>query len=137
MACTCPPVPTNKFVSTSMQRITIPALVASVIGTVPAYGQLMPVYPVNSQPRFATQYQQPSRGNLGGGFIEALFGNGQPALPAYGGRAAYQDPEYRESLRYEMNPAYQRQVVDYGGGEKAGTIIIDTPKRFLYLVQDN
>ena len=127
-----------------MQRITIPALLVSVLGTVPAYGQLMPVYPVNPQPRFATQYPQyaPARSNLGGGFIEALFGDGQPARPAYGGRwgAAYParlDPEYRESARDEMNPVYQRQVVDYGGGEKAGTIIIDTPKRFLYLVQDN
>jgi lipoprotein-anchoring transpeptidase ErfK/SrfK len=124
-----------------MQRITIPALVASVLGTVPAYGQLMPVYPVTPQPtRLAAQYPQSPRGNLGGGFIEALFGDGQamPARPAYGG--GYQarlDPEYRESARYEMNPAYQRQVVDYAGGEQPGTIIIDTPKRFLYLVQDN
>jgi lipoprotein-anchoring transpeptidase ErfK/SrfK len=36
-----------------------------------------------------------------------------------------------------MNPMYRRQVVDYGGGEKPGTIIIDTPKRFLYLVQED
>jgi lipoprotein-anchoring transpeptidase ErfK/SrfK len=123
-----------------MQRITIPALVASVLGTVPAYGQLMPVYPVTPQPRFAAQYPQAPRGNLGGGFIEALFGDGQPARPAYGRSGAYQarlDPEYRESARYEMNPAYQRQVIEYSGGEKPGTIIIDTPKRFLYLVQDN
>ena len=31
---------------------------------------------------------------------------------------------------------YERQVVDYGGGHRAGTIVIDTPNRYLYLVQD-
>jgi lipoprotein-anchoring transpeptidase ErfK/SrfK len=30
-----------------------------------------------------------------------------------------------------------RQVVDYDGSEKPGTIIIDTPRRFLYLVQED
>ncbi len=40
-------------------------------------------------------------------------------------------------MRHEMNPLYRRQTVDYDGGEKPGTIIIDTPKRFLYLVQED
>jgi lipoprotein-anchoring transpeptidase ErfK/SrfK len=40
-------------------------------------------------------------------------------------------------MRYEMNPIYRRQVVDYDGREKPGTVIIDTPKRFLYLVQED
>ena len=31
---------------------------------------------------------------------------------------------------------YERQTVDYGGGHRPGTIVIDTPNKFLYLVQD-
>jgi lipoprotein-anchoring transpeptidase ErfK/SrfK len=34
-----------------------------------------------------------------------------------------------------MDPRYRRQVVEYNGGEKPGTIIISTRDRFLYLVQ--
>ena len=36
-----------------------------------------------------------------------------------------------------MDPKYLKQVVSYDGPEKPGTIIIDTPHRFLFLVQDN
>jgi lipoprotein-anchoring transpeptidase ErfK/SrfK len=36
-----------------------------------------------------------------------------------------------------VDPKYDRQVVDYKGDEKPGTIIIDTPNKFLFLVQDN
>src|SRR5262249_59849870 len=42
-----------------------------------------------------------------------------------------------KARRYEMNPIYRRQLVDYHGSEKPGTIIIDTPQRFLYLIQDD
>src|SRR4029453_2357594 len=35
----------------------------------------------------------------------------------------------------EMDSKYLRQVVDYDGHEAPGTIIIDTPRRFLFLVQ--
>lgn len=34
-----------------------------------------------------------------------------------------------------MNPIYNRQMVAYAGSARPGTIIIDTPNRFLYLVQ--
>jgi lipoprotein-anchoring transpeptidase ErfK/SrfK len=33
-----------------------------------------------------------------------------------------------------LNPTYRRHEVDYAGPEKAGTIIVDTPSRFLYYV---
>jgi lipoprotein-anchoring transpeptidase ErfK/SrfK len=35
-----------------------------------------------------------------------------------------------------VDPKYDRQLVDYAGDEKPGTIIIDTPNFFLYLVLD-
>jgi len=34
-----------------------------------------------------------------------------------------------------VDPAYQRQVVRYAGSHQPGTIVIDTPAKFLYLVQ--
>lgn len=35
-----------------------------------------------------------------------------------------------------LNPIYQRQIVSYAGRERPGTIVIDTPDKFLYLVQE-
>ena len=35
-----------------------------------------------------------------------------------------------------VDPKFDRQVVAYTGEEKPGTIIIDTPNKFLYLVQE-
>ncbi len=36
-----------------------------------------------------------------------------------------------------FDPRYERQVVNYPGQHRPGTIVIDTPNRFLYLVQDD
>lgn len=36
-----------------------------------------------------------------------------------------------------VDPKFDRQVVTYTGDEQPGTIIIDTPNKFLYLVQEN
>lgn len=36
-----------------------------------------------------------------------------------------------------FDPKYDRQIVSYSGNHRPGTIVIDTPNRFLYLVQDN
>ena len=37
--------------------------------------------------------------------------------------------------RRKMEPQYARQVVEYKGSEKPGTVIVDIDQRFLYLVQ--
>jgi lipoprotein-anchoring transpeptidase ErfK/SrfK len=86
---------------------------------------------------------------MGGGFIEFIFGGGaRPDPRAYRARPdygpAYPQPayargepaEYAQPARPAMDPRYARQVVDYDGREKAGTIVIDTPNKYLYLVQD-
>lgn len=39
--------------------------------------------------------------------------------------------------KQQLNPMFLPQVVSYSGGEKAGTVVIDTGKRFLYLVEGN
>jgi lipoprotein-anchoring transpeptidase ErfK/SrfK len=100
------------------------------------------------------------RANMGGGFIEFLFGDG----PSQGGRYQ-QQPAYQAQPSYEprrsllppmepqqtmrpqeeasepahaaFDPKFEKQVVDYHGKESAGTIVVDTPNKFLFLVQDN
>jgi len=88
------------------------------------------------------------RSNMGGGFIEFLFGDG----PNQGGR--YQQPAYQQQPSYQpqrpllpqqeeasdprqrpFDPRFEKQVVDYHGKESAGTIVVDTPNKFLFLVQ--
>ena len=81
--------------------------------------------------------------NLGGGFIEFLFGGGRavapPRPPGSVGRGdSYAAlPEMNPEQTREIDPKYHRQLVNYSGSEPPGTIIIDTPQRFLFLVQEN
>jgi len=168
-----------------MRRAFVSALLASAFA-VPAGSlwagplQLMPSasaaspngdaapQPVAAQPQgYGQSAQQP---NLGGGFIQLLFGNAarEPTVPRayqpnpdeqayrrgyqqdYGPEQAPQQtalyntalPNYAPSSQGDMahpavDPKYDRQEVDYRGPEKAGTIVIDTPNHFLYLVEAN
>ena len=97
------------------------------------------------------------RSSMGGGFIEFLFGDApqggryqreqayQPQ-PDYGGRRSLLPPmDPQQSMRGEeeaidpaqrpLDPKYEKQVVEYHGKEGPGTIVIDTPNKFLFLVQ--
>ncbi|MCJ2083740.1 L,D-transpeptidase [Methylobacterium sp. J-090] len=40
-----------------------------------------------------------------------------------------------ETIARTPDPRFARQVVDYDGGRRPGTIVVDTPTKFLYLVQ--
>jgi lipoprotein-anchoring transpeptidase ErfK/SrfK len=83
--------------------------------------------------------------NLGGGFIEFLFGGGRPVAPprpqsdiATRGEPHGVQPEaVGVPARREIDPKFHKQVVPYRGAHAPGTVVIDTPNRFLYLVQDN
>jgi lipoprotein-anchoring transpeptidase ErfK/SrfK len=88
------------------------------------------------------------RPNLGGGFIEFLFGDGQgqgyqPQGQIYQQQPSYQQPAYQpqppmsEPARPAFDPKFEKQVVDYDGRESAGTVVVDTPNKFLYLVEGN
>jgi lipoprotein-anchoring transpeptidase ErfK/SrfK len=100
------------------------------------------------------------RPNMGGGFIEFLFGEGQgqgysqdqhdrqrplyPQQPSYQQQPVYQpqqqimpQPALSEPARPAFNPKFEKQVVEYDGKEGAGTIVVDTPNKFLYLVEGN
>jgi lipoprotein-anchoring transpeptidase ErfK/SrfK len=98
------------------------------------------------------------RSNMGGGFIEFLFGEGPPQSyqqqpmyqqqPAYGSRYQLLPPmdpqqmprqqeEVSDPAQLPSDPKFEKQVVDYHGKESPGTIVIDTPNKFLFLVQAN
>jgi lipoprotein-anchoring transpeptidase ErfK/SrfK len=90
------------------------------------------------------------RSNMGGGFIEFLFGDGpnqgdryrqQPSYPSQRSllepQQAMRQQELSEPARPALDPKFEKQLVDYYGREGAGTIVVDTPNKFLYLVQGN
>jgi lipoprotein-anchoring transpeptidase ErfK/SrfK len=100
-----------------------------------------------------SQRTAPARSSdLGGGLIEFLVEGSAPA-PSRGwtnGRAGqpnayYSTPQPRAEQAYAANPPqaglqrerdtrFQKQLVSYGRKEALGTIIVDTPHHFLYLV---
>jgi lipoprotein-anchoring transpeptidase ErfK/SrfK len=129
-----------------MRRVTIALGLATALLSGEAGAQSRP---------YAAMYNQPAP--YGGGFIEMLMtgrdpGPGirtlrsgrdpyaagadrqVPVVRRYAGRPA--DPA-AEIVRAAPDPRYARQMVSYDGREPAGTIVIDTPSKFLYLVQGN
>jgi lipoprotein-anchoring transpeptidase ErfK/SrfK len=98
------------------------------------------------------------RSNMGGGFIEFLFGDRPAQAAPYQQQPAYQQqPSYQqripllppmspqqamrqledasEPVHPPFNPKYEKQLVDYHGDGSPGTIVVDTPNKFLFLVQ--
>jgi lipoprotein-anchoring transpeptidase ErfK/SrfK len=70
----------------------------------------------------------PTRGRYGAGFIEALLTGG-------GGPSAVSNASEPADMEGEPEPQFRRQEVDYTGSEAPGTIVVDTPDRFLFLVE--
>jgi len=111
------------------------------------------VGPASSAPAYAAPYapvpqQTAPHGNYGGGFIEMLMTGTNPSpqqpQPYYGRHSAYPaqasqmtayaDPQ-GAAPRREIDPVFQRQEVAYEGSERPGTIVIDTPNKFLFFVE--
>jgi lipoprotein-anchoring transpeptidase ErfK/SrfK len=133
-----------------MQRLLIPAFVV-----LSASGAVAQTAPMPTTPPMVVMVPPPPRANLGGGFIEFLFGNGGPqpqvaspppnlypeALPqqqqVYASAPTQIDPmlEDQSPPGYQMDPRYLRQEIAYSGKEEPGTVVIDTPNHFLYLVE--
>jgi lipoprotein-anchoring transpeptidase ErfK/SrfK len=136
----------------SMQRAFALVLVASALGTAPVLAEPLfsaPGYGDGGQSAQAAPYAA-SRPALGGGLLGFIFsdtphGIGRPSAAAVEPRYApvtapasgYAGYPAQESGRYSMDPRFERQVVDYSGAEPAGTIVIDTRERFLYLVESS
>jgi lipoprotein-anchoring transpeptidase ErfK/SrfK len=78
-----------------------------------------------------------ARGPMGGGFIEFLFGGDEGGTaPSYAAPVApVAAPVADEPARAPMDPKYLPTTIAYTGPEKPGTVIIDTPHRFLFLVE--
>jgi lipoprotein-anchoring transpeptidase ErfK/SrfK len=147
-----------------MRRICVSALVLSALA-VPAFADPLQIAPeadnaALSQPAApppARRQYAAAQPSLGGGFIEFLFrgaGEAGSTAPLFGSPAAAQPPAesrqasltandpddaasgYAEAQHAPVDPKYDRQVVAYDGKEPPGTIVIDTPNKFLYLVED-
>ena len=113
------------------------------------------------QPAPPVRMAYDDRSSLGGGFVEFLFGDGPPQGGRYQQPAYQQQPVYQQQPSYDprgsllprgepqqvmpqqdagdpvhtFDPKYEKQIVDYNGKEPAGTIVVDTPNKFLFLVQ--
>ncbi len=95
---------------------------------------------------YAVPAAAPVSSPYGGGFLELLLTGHilSTAVPrpshemsalAYGSApssAAVADPS---RLARGIDPIYQRHEVDYTGPQRPGTIVIDTPNKFLFLVE--
>ena len=109
--------------------------------TSPAYAPLPPA-PVAAPPAPARYASNNSDTNLGGGFLEFLFSGGRSVAPPRPpsevlARAEPSDAPVTDPRQQPPDPKFLRQVVQYRGSEPPGTIVIDTPQRFLFLVQGN
>ncbi len=113
--------------------------------------------PAIAVPRYVVAQRAPAQ-PLGGGFLEFLFSDGASGSPPPRG---YREPDYRQGYGHGrvpgevgpqyappragygapasqgFDPRYEKQSVAYNGREAPGTIVIDTPSKFLYLVQGN
>jgi lipoprotein-anchoring transpeptidase ErfK/SrfK len=144
-----------------MQRSIIPAFMvvfaASTVASAPALArQLTPTTP----PMVVVAQPPQVQSGLGGGLVEFLF-RGSEQQPKYVPRpqyiappqAASSDPSQSARPRYAyanpaadpaveqpqpsdvMDPRFLRREVAYDTTEKPGTIVIDTPNHYLYLVE--
>jgi lipoprotein-anchoring transpeptidase ErfK/SrfK len=131
--------------------IDVAAAATSDIVVIPGIG------PQNPPPRYAAPRPARPQGNYGGGLLELFVtgGSNSPAVsrPVYVPRPSSQAPEAaplrqfaalapqqqttQQTVEAEPSSEYRRQEVDYAGSERPGTIVIDTPHKFLFLVQPN
>jgi lipoprotein-anchoring transpeptidase ErfK/SrfK len=120
------------------QRPTVVSSAASAIGSIVAAQPAAEPAPRMSYAATEASY--------GGGFLEMLFrGPGGAPQPQYQsepqsnpvyGRAQSSDQDVDPQSR-QMDPRFLRQEVSYAGREAAGTVVINTRERMLYLVQGN
>lgn len=100
----------------------------------PLYNQ--PTYP--SHVRVVPRHRDPVAPR--GGIVQQAFASPQliddEPLPGAGGRGAHRDRAVAP-IQPGFDPRFEKQEVAYPGQHAAGTIVIDTPNKYLYLVQGN
>ncbi|MGE3149423.1 MAG: L,D-transpeptidase [Pseudorhodoplanes sp.] len=152
-----------------MHRLVLVALLANACGLSAAFAQGMPPAPsyfaasdqdIAPPPPTRASYRA-SQGDMGGGFIEFIFGDPrrqptaaprarfEPSLPVDAPspgveqQAVMPPPVYSPSpaavapVRRGVDSRFLPQEVAYSGPEKPGTIVIDTPSKYLYLVEES
>jgi lipoprotein-anchoring transpeptidase ErfK/SrfK len=136
-----------------MQGTFVPVFIALfVLAPSGAFGGPRQAQPTTPPMATTMPTYQTARPNLGGGFIEFLFGEHGPqpqvASPPpnlypsgqrliYANAPAATDPMLEQRPQgFRMDPRFMRQEVAYDGSEAPGTIVIDTPNHFLYLVEE-
>jgi lipoprotein-anchoring transpeptidase ErfK/SrfK len=97
-----------------------------------------PAQPVNTPRRrvdLSTDYaiEEPSLNRSGRPLPDRAGAHGS----RYPHETRRQQASYAPVDMSDIPDTYQRQTVNYDGGQAAGTIVIDTPNKFLYLVQGN
>jgi len=122
-----------------------------------ARAQVYYAQPVTPPLVIVAQPQQ-MRSGLGGGFIEFLFGENNrpvalspyaapapqpgvqpppPAPPIYANVPQQADPMLEQQRAdLPMDPQFLPTEVLYRGNEPPGTLIVDTPHHFLYLIEE-
>lgn len=147
------------FAVMSFAAMSLTSLPAHAIEVAPPQIAVPPPRVVYAQPpqraQAPTRVAYGSNRSMGGGFIEFLFSDGQSGTPPQAYEPQYApDPrghallpgerEMIEPQQQTMAPAqpamdarYEKQMVSYQGKEGPGTVIVDTPNKFLYLVQGN
>jgi lipoprotein-anchoring transpeptidase ErfK/SrfK len=139
--------------STSMQRTFFVALLLSVSAFIvlPSLASAQSVYGQRVVQQVATAapvayYSQSSPG--GGGLLEFLFSGGQRPQGAYQSQPYEPAPGVSGPMQLDrqayapaipaqpaMDPRFEKRIVDYTTNEAPGTIVIDTPSKYLYLVE--
>ena len=132
-----------------MQRLVLPAIIAAFTFTTATAGPLN-LNPPNLNPLGAggaapaNAEAPPIRLAQGpdfvGGFLELLFrgprnSDAAPRYEPFQRQPAEPQDYYGQGGQQTVHPRYLKQVIDYDGRERAGTVIINTNERFLYLIQ--
>jgi lipoprotein-anchoring transpeptidase ErfK/SrfK len=96
-------------------------------------------YPQNDYPQTYRQFAYPDRHYPRVGYEEMVpqAEDPQDLQPRRGTRQMQAAISPQEVTQRGIDPRYLPQEVDYQTKEAPGTIVIDTPNRFLYLVEGN
>ncbi len=125
-----------------MRRVVIAALSMACVAPSALAQSLGNARVMTPQLVVVAQPHSGERLDLGGGFVEFLFGErrgrgGQVAMPPPEPQMYAAAPATLDPSQVAVDPRYLRQEVDYPGKDAPGTIVIDTPQKFLYLVMPN
>ena len=125
--------------------LSLSALALGAAETRAATADSLVIPGIGSPPAAQPAAPRPASGGLGGGFIEFIL-TGQTggsraapqafraAPPAGAQVVAALTPPAPASLQAPPRDEFLRREVDYSGPERPGTIVIDTPDKFLFLV---